>query len=846
MSGRGLKAFVIASVCALGSALGVLGIPGAALATGDANQANCQAETEASPGFRTFLPDCRAFELVTPPYKEGGIVAPEPGAISGDGSHVIVGVAGAFAGADNYLEEPIRNPENDAYEFMRTAGGWQPTSLTPPAGEYPESALMAVSAENFGETLWGAERANPLYPYVTHHEDIYLRTGAGASEFHRVGPGTPREGKGKEVLEGYELVTGEELDFVGASRDLTHSLYQIRSSPVSEREAHGDLNDLWPGDATEPGAESLYEYVYTGIEDPEPTLVGVYNEGSLHGSPLNEGAQLISDCGTELGSGESGSAYNAVSASGEVVFFTALECSGQPEVNELYARVAGDRTVAISEPSLPAGECSSGEPCAGAEKKAAVFQGASENGERVFFLGEQPLVNGAPASGVKLYEVRLEGAKVTEVVDISADPTAGQSPEVKGVARVSENGERVYFVANGMLAGTNRENQTPEASADNLYVYEPEPGHPTTYHTVFVAKLLTPSEETTLKAEEKAERTKVAGLASASGQRAEEEAVSRGVQESEAEEIGTTIQRREETKLRGTLGPSGTRSKDKSVWSAEDTRSAQATPDGSFFLFLSSTDLTEGDTSKVPQLFEYDAVMESLTRVSIGQASGNVSAYAEAPAIPEQLFRGVDLPTATDTNLALSEDGSDVFFTSAAPLAPQAQAHTTNVYEYRDGHVYLLSGGDASAPSGALAVTLFGADPSGHDVFFTTVEQLVPQDGETERAMYDAREGGGFPAPTLAPGCFGETCRGSSGAASQSQAPGSASQVGSGNLLPSAKVETKPKPHTGAQEFAKALKSCRATRKRRKRVVCESRARKRYGAKRSSTASDVKKRGQGR
>ena len=41
-----------------------------AVATGDVNLTSCGL-AEGSPGFRSFLPDCRAYELVTPPYDAG-------------------------------------------------------------------------------------------------------------------------------------------------------------------------------------------------------------------------------------------------------------------------------------------------------------------------------------------------------------------------------------------------------------------------------------------------------------------------------------------------------------------------------------------------------------------------------------------------------------------------------------------------------------------------------------------------------------------------------------------------------------------------------------------------------
>ena len=41
----------------------------AALGAGDANEGGCP--NEASPGFRAYLPDCRAYELVSPVFRDG-------------------------------------------------------------------------------------------------------------------------------------------------------------------------------------------------------------------------------------------------------------------------------------------------------------------------------------------------------------------------------------------------------------------------------------------------------------------------------------------------------------------------------------------------------------------------------------------------------------------------------------------------------------------------------------------------------------------------------------------------------------------------------------------------------
>ncbi len=411
--------------------------------------------------------------------------------------------------------------------------------------------------------------------------------------------------------------------------------------------------------------------------------------------------------------------------------------------------------------------------------------------------------------------------------------------------RISENGERVYFVAKGKLAGANAEGREPEEEADNLYVYEPNPADPGAYHTVFVAKLLTHAEETAIRAEEQNEESEVKALATEAAQSAFEEALSRGDSRKESETIYKEVHRHEELALSGTLGPSGTLTEDELMWGGTDERPAQTTPDGEFLVFLSSADLTAGDQSgSVPQLFEYDAGGERLTRVSIGQdgtyaGNGAVHTFRDAPQIPVQSFTEADHPTSARLKLALSDSGSRVLFTSAAGLTPEAVSGATSVYEYQDRNVFLLSDGRSASESGyspeVQSVQLFGTTPAGTDAFFVTADPLVPQDGETQGALYDAREDGGFPAPALAPGCIGEACRGPAGATPQVQLPESTNQAGGDNLPPIAETQpaaTKPKakPLTRAQQLAKARKACKSIRNKKKRASCEAAARKRHGA----------------
>lgn len=797
-----------------------------AAAAGDANRAACAAASEAASGYRAYLPDCRAYELVSPPYREGGVPLDGPAGIAAEGDQLLVGFGGATAGTGNESYDPNRGGDLAVYRLRRSSSGWQDVALNPAAVPFERSVLLAIGQEGEdGNTLWGAQAEGPA-----HKEDLYLELAGG--ELREVGPGVV------SALDERPILESEELTPVGASRDLRHSLYTVVSATSG---------DLWPGDATAAGDPSLYEYDYRGIASAEPTLVGVSNQAALDGSPhVNEGADLLSRCGTELGSGElasggGGSAYNAVSEDGETVFFTADACPGGPAVDELYARVGGSRTVAISEPAKS--DC---EQCdTVGEPGNARFVGASADGHEVFFTTEQPLLPGHGGMNLYAYDFTAPPASPADPSGRISLLTPTANPEVQGVVRISEDGSHVYFVAKGALAPANAEGEVPQAGADNLYVHEPDPGRPGQSRVAFVATLLTPAEE----AEAASEREAI-----------EAQALARAVEFWEArcppaftnfsclEEVEATILLEESTL--GYFDIADTLAEDRDVWAQADERPAQATPDGHFLVFDSSAKLTADDPSHVPQLFEYDSLggphgEGSLARISIGQDAsydedGDARSFSEAAQMPWPAFAHTDLPSAARFGLAVSDDGARVFFTSAAPLTPLAVSGQPSVFEYSEGNVYLVSDGrDASTTAGGVpGVQMYGTVPSGRDVFFTTADQLVAQAADTQQALYDAREEGGFPAPTLAPGCLGETCRGASGETPQTSAPASVGQqpsptvAGSSGAALGAAPRRAPSPPNhaalGNERLARALRAC-VRLPRRHRRHCRAVARRRYG-----------------
>jgi hypothetical protein len=421
--------------------------------------AECPNEQVRAENNSTALPDCRAFERVTPVFKNGGNF--ESFGLVADGPSAGIG------GLSNFSGTPGSGFLGTNYESVRTGSeGWKTIPLSAPASEFvgsnPEFPLYSLGTG--GNALLGLRTRSAR----ADAESLYLRHDGSLQE---MGPEVP---PGSLIGEPEQELPGNENFYYfgsvwGVSRDATHAVYQVRSAPVG-----GPHNYLWPFDQTGEGElNSVYEYVGTG--NTQPLLVAVTG-----GQGSNS---LIGGCGAWFGSPFNANIYNAVSADGSKVFVTVQgedmlgsQCNSPvpaPAHTELYARVDGEKpsahTVAISEPT--AADCLA---CQTTTRSQASFEGASADGSRVFFLTEQELLPGNP--GRNLYEYNFgapAGQKVTAVSHLASNAAAG----VEGVVRVSEDGSHVYFVATSVL--TNQPNgvgSVAQAGEDNLYVADTASG----------------------------------------------------------------------------------------------------------------------------------------------------------------------------------------------------------------------------------------------------------------------------------------------------------------------------------------------------------------------------------
>jgi hypothetical protein len=754
------------------AALLCFGLCGSAFAAGDVNHPEPCPFAETSPGFRSGLPDCRAFELVSPPYVAGTIVAGvenEAPPMSPDGEHLLAVSFGAFAGTEDLAQDGTEY--GAIYEFSRSPGGWTAEAQDPPASLYPRRIIEThgISRSELGRTVWLL--AVPAQP---GEEDEELRThewvdkdnavfairepsSAGGAAFHVLGPASA---PGHDTSPAF-VNEAEPGIVVGVSADVTHVVFSVKDQS----------KELWPGDSTVQGS-SLYEYDSAG--SGEPVLVGVSNAGPLRGTPhVNEGAQLVSQCGE---------AYDGMSTSGEIVYFTAAAANQGPGLNhcneaeegtgpavaELYARVSASQTVAISEPSKEdCALCNTTKAAQEAAPEGAQFQGTSNDGSEVFFTSKQELLTGASATS--LYEYDFDAAsRAARVTLVAADVT--------GVGKVTEGGTRIYFESTDEMTATpNANGEKALAGASNLYLYEPD-----------------------------AKPARTAFVASAEGA-GSYEATQEGqflVFESDDQHLG----------------------------GAEDSSAAPQ---------LFEYDAASGALVRVSigQHSSSGYRCESTGLVEEGyDCDGNTAIGEDAP-------RLVEAPNSSISKDGTVVFSSELALTPGAVPGHKVEksngavaSYLENVYEYRGGQVYLISPGNEPTPAhyqdAETATRLFGIDETGSDIFFSTTDGLVPQDTDSQSSWYDAREEGGFPGFASPSECAGEACQGAVSTPPSLPSAGSTA-ASAGNAAPAPPSEP-PKPkktaaQVRAERLAKALKACKAKRNPRKRAGCERTARKDYG-----------------
>jgi hypothetical protein len=178
-----------------------------------------------------------------------------------------------------------------------------------------------------------------------------------------------------------------------------------------------------------------------------------------------------------------------------------------------------------------------------------------------------------------------------------------------------------------------------------------------------------------------------------------------------------------------------------------------------------------------------------------------VSCPADGSVPRGEAFSVIKQPSAGANMDLLDADGGIFAFATPTALLPadqntagagQGPAVGTDIYEWREGRLLLVTDGLTNWPAERPGVT--GITPSGHDIFFTVAAQYTHDALDGYKRLYDARIGGGFDFPPPRKPCPLEVCQGTPKGAPEEAPPGTASITGVGNVTRAGRVVcAKPK-----------------------------------------------------
>jgi hypothetical protein len=646
----------------------------------------------------THLPDCMAWELVSPPgspYSVGANETPraEP-SLSADGS--------AVAFVSGYPLPGATAGSRSAWRSTRSTGGWQQTSLLTPDG-----------TNQWGNGLGGADTvlraATPdgstavYYDSTTEpHGSLWVVRADGSRV--RIADASVSVGS-FDSFDQMGAYPGQPWAQV-VSDNGRHVLFTSVDALVPGVAEHTDpsCSVTWfkmTGPFTDDRCEILYEWVDDGSNNGQGTLrvVSRTNDPSL--TLLTPGAARVGGTGPHGPAAPVSQEYgrrNAVSVDGSRIFFqtpaptlTSSASGSYPNGGgPLYVREDGAITKELSAPA----------PGHTPDSPPTKFQflDASEDGSLVFFWADGDLTEDAPAAdGIYRYDLD------SDTLSYLASPAPPSNHPGVVTALASADGSHLYF-----------------------------------------------EDEQTVKVHAAGTVDTVLGTPPGSSQ-------SGGFQQ--------TTHGQNDAGLTSEIG--GLRS--------SECPSATVTPDGRY---IAVTSRVAGEM----RTFRYDAATKDLEVVS-----------PPAPASwPLQyhvgfMDAGACLGNYGTTALRLtkfrmmSDDGSRIYFNTAAPLVPGDSNRWIDTYQWHDGEISLVTSGTGKRTTAAV-----GTDASGETVVFATEEPLVGADTNDVYDLYVARAGGGFPEPARAAECDGDGCQGDPETAPSVPDSATLNLRGAGNARPAA------------------------------------------------------------
>jgi hypothetical protein len=585
---------------------------------------------EVRTGPSASLPDCRAYELVTP--EELGRAQ----AITfTEGDHAIPSVDGEHLALKTFAPlEPDPSLAGTRAIFSRTAHGWTAQSIVSPevAGReitvtFPEFVL----SPDLSQIAFKAE------PTLNQHER------QNAPDSVEVGPvgGPYTLAAIVPKASGATFITGANAGTASVPA-FTDVLFQSEDAEILPPGRERTIAEEGvPGPHEK--AFNLYEWTAGGLQ-----LVNVEGDGS--------NVTKLNACGGgRLGAGASipAQAVGAVSPDGSKIFFTSC--------GRLYMRLNGRETVELAKPEIPLPE---------SERGPVRYNAASADGSEVVFNTDTPLLEGETTSENKLFVYNT----VTNHLNLIASSAGLEPTEGTEFDKVllSEDGSAVYYEL-----------------GESIYRYETQTGV-----TNFVAAIAGPEFEheasyTTPDGRFFLFVSALGGVEFAGPHGLEREP--RGVGHNElyrydaadgsvmCVSCGESIAPAE-----GNMFEPGSASETVLVAANESPPFVQMSGDGEKVFFETTARLVPQDTNSTESLtdgtlpgldvYEWEASgVEEESGVFCGVAVG----------CTHLLSSGEDVGKATF--LGASGDGRNVFLATAAQLVPQATPEFPNIYDARVG-----------------------------------------------------------------------------------------------------------------------------------------------------------------
>ena len=394
-------------------------------------------------GASADLPECRAYEMISPVHKNGGEVLPSPrkARVAINGESAVFSSLSSFAGA-------LGTGLTVDYAAVRHDESWRTHAIMPRQEPQRGNTLFFNRSAYFQEfspelTSGVLFAISPIgsAPNVESVNGIYLR-----SDVLSAGPGA------WSLLNGAtspQIAPPDEEPFIAAATpDFRHFLFESKLNLLPEVPPCPNPAVFFTC------TTKLYEWDHGTVR-----LAGILPNGN----PATCPEFADHPC---AGAGLGAATYvsrGALSSDGDRVFFSSpvseAGIANNPD-SRIYMREGHTTTVEVS--ATERTDCSGDPTCGGdaipdpapdpSGPAAAGYGGATPDGNRIFFTSKEQLTD-AQGSGLYMYDATKPAAAPDNLTLLSIDQESvdGIGTLVHGVVGYSDDGSTVYYLAEGQL-----------------------------------------------------------------------------------------------------------------------------------------------------------------------------------------------------------------------------------------------------------------------------------------------------------------------------------------------------------------------------------------------------------